>query len=124
MKKIVLFLLAMFFLLQACTSFCENTIVQTIKSKNVTAYIFQRACGATTGNSIQVSVFDSNKALPNKPGNVFILDSDSVVTATWTTDTNLLITYKCDKEQVRKKEIILDDITIEYLALGCSELIK
>ncbi len=124
MRKIVLFLLAMFFLLQACISFCENTIVQTIVSKNITAYIFQRACGATTGNSIQVSVLDSNKALPNKPGNIFILDSDSVVTATWTTDTNLLITYECDEEQVRKKEMILDDITIEYLALGRSEYIK
>ncbi len=114
MKKKLLFLLIMLFLLESCTSFCKNTIVQTIKSNNATAYVFQRSCGATTGNSTQVSILHSNKALPNKPGNIFILDSDSVVTATWTTDTNLRITYECDEEQVRKKEIVLDDITIEY----------
>jgi len=53
-------------------------MLEAIKSPdgNLQAVIFRRDCGATTDYSTQVSIISVNAKLPNKSGNVFVVDTD------------------------------------------------
>jgi len=57
---------------------CANEILQKHPSPSgkVRVVVFQRNCGATTGFSTQASVLKAGEDLPNRPGNLFISDTD------------------------------------------------
>ncbi len=77
---------------------CGNEIVQKLPSPNgdKVAYIFQRGCGATTGSSYQLSLFDSDEEFPNKSGNTFV--SDDQFQIKWITNDELQVNYKKSSE--------------------------
>ncbi len=64
-------------LLAACSDGCGNDIVSRVDAPGgaLSAVMFQRDCGATTGFTTQVSILRAGEALAGK-GNVFIADDD------------------------------------------------
>jgi hypothetical protein len=56
---------------------CDNEVLATELSpdKAFQAVVFIRDCGATTRNSIQVSILRHKQWLPNDPGNLFIAEA-------------------------------------------------
>jgi len=88
------------------------------------AVIFQRDCGATTGFSTQVSIFSTNRALPNESGNVFVADTDHgkapagawggpLVELTWPDDAHVLLKYD-KRAAVFKHEESVGNVNISY----------
>lgn len=68
-------LVGCYFLLDAG---CVNEILYAEKSPDgsLEAVVFQRACGATTDFSTQVSIFRSWLPRGNSSGNIFVADTD------------------------------------------------
>lgn len=91
--------------MSGCSGGCENTILTEAGSPNgrLTAVLFERSCGATTGHSTQVSLLRSG-VLPTASGNVFVADAnhgaanESVgggpwAEVVWIDDDNLIVKY-------------------------------
>jgi hypothetical protein len=85
---------------------CGNDLLAEMPSPGGSrqAVVFQRACGATTGFSTQVSVLPAGEKLPNDGGNVFVADTDHgqapsgpgggpVVEVVWLHEDRLLIRH-------------------------------
>lgn len=75
---------------------CGNTIhaVHLSPDQSQQAVVFERSCGATTGFSTQVSVINSQQALPNNKGNIYIIAGHPQQVApdiAWLADDKLLI---------------------------------
>ena len=113
-------LLLLLFILTNCnlniTGECNNHIFQRITNNSKTLRIvkFDRGCGATTDNSIQLSVVNFNDSLPNEAGNIFISNSkvggyierDTSVLASWLNDTTVLIMHDKDLEIFKKDSLV------------------
>lgn len=54
---------------------CENKVLRTVPSPggSSAAVVFVRGCGATTGDSLQLSLLDAGRE-PKEKGNVLIVD--------------------------------------------------
>ncbi|MGH7027640.1 hypothetical protein [Brevundimonas sp.] len=65
------------FIAAGCSNGCGNNILANVASPNgnLSAVVFERSCGATTGYSTQVSVLPSG-SLPSSAGNAFVADTD------------------------------------------------
>lgn len=73
-------MLALAMSLAACldgAGLCQNEIVSRVDAPggDRTAVLFQRACGATTGFTTQISILGPGE-VPTGKGNVFIADDD------------------------------------------------
>jgi len=84
------------------------------------AIVFGRDCGATTGFNTQVSVVPSSSKLPDDGGNIFVADggrrndrSGPFVSVTWTTDSELLVTYDKDA-RVFHNESSVGNVRVRY----------
>ena len=81
-----LFLIVAMFGLAGCADLCGNQIVSRVNSPDgkLSAVLFQRDCGATTGFSTQISIVPVGQALSGA-GNVFQADDDhgSATAADW-----------------------------------------
>ena len=101
---------------------CGNEIYQEIYSPDdeYKVVVFQRDCGATTGFSTQLSILNASDKLPNKSGNVFVIDGHpdwTNVQVKWDTDRAILITYSERFEvflQKNKFRRFFETIKIEY----------
>jgi len=73
---------------------CGNQIIHKVNSPNgkKTAYILLRDCGATTGYSYNLTLFNSDENLPNKSGNTFV--SDKSFNVKWINDKKLQVDYQ------------------------------
>jgi hypothetical protein len=104
MWKQVLFAIAAV-TLSGCSDGCANTSLSEAESPNgrLTAILFERSCGATTGYSTQVSVLRSG-ARPAASGNTFVADTNHGaaeeavgggpwVEVAWIDDENLIVRY-------------------------------
>lgn len=62
----------------ACTS-CRNESYFSSSSPDfrAKAVVFNRNCGATVGDNVQVSILANNASLRDEPGNVFIEDRNT-----------------------------------------------
>jgi len=69
--------LALLLCLNGCDDGCANTVAQRLDSPDgfMTAVLYQRDCGATTGYSSQISVLRSGDE-PSGSGNAFVADAD------------------------------------------------
>lgn len=98
------------------TGDCNNHVFQQIANSSKTSRIvkFDRGCGATTDNSIQLSVVNYTDSLPNETGNIFISNSkvggyierDTSVLASWLNDTTVLIRHDNDLEVFKKDSLV------------------
>lgn len=96
-------------------SLCGNMILEEIPSpdKKLKAVLFARDCGATTSESMQVSILDADENLDdNSVGNVFITDYETI-SLKWLSVSALEITIP-PKAQTFKQQRQLGDISIVY----------
>lgn len=80
---------------------------------------FDRNCGATTGNNVQISILPASKSLPNDAGNAFIADNNHgaarfVAEAVWVAPRQIRVTYSA-KARVFKRESRVGPIDIAYV---------
>lgn len=82
---------------------CQNKVLKEIVSPNgqLKAVLFARECGSANG--VQLSVLSAGDALPNKPGNVFAQDQQSVTVA-WDGDTTLNVRYEAGSKTYVKED--------------------
>lgn len=103
-------------LLSSCLpdDICSNTIDSTMVSPNGKRKIvmFDRDCGATTGNSTQISLLSASKNLSNISGNIFVSDRGNVKMQ-WLSDKEILITYPSDLTIFSRIDSF-SDVSIRY----------
>jgi ABC-type uncharacterized transport system auxiliary subunit len=80
---------------------------------------FDRNCGATTRDNLQISILRASESLSNKSGNTFIADDNHgaarfVAQAEWVSPMELKITYSA-KARIFKKESKVQIIAIKYV---------
>jgi len=102
-------------LVSACDRACENERISSVQSPsgNLTAVIFNRNCGATTGFNTQVSVVKASEKLPDDGGNVLILGDSHDLKVKWKSETELLI-YGAGQGQSFKKDRSISGVSILY----------
>lgn len=106
---------------------CKNNPLKEIPSPDgsLTAVLFDRGCGATTGPNLQMSVVARGE-LPPGEGNVLILDTGhdttllrgdliSLVRVGWIEPRKLLVSYNA-KLRLFKRERHISGISIKYVA--------
>lgn len=99
-------LLAIAISMTGCDDLCTNEVIakKVNNSKTYKLVHFDRNCGATTGNSNQLSIVSIDEDLDNEGGNVFIassksgssLETDRGVVAKWLNDSTVLVKYEKD----------------------------
>ena len=92
-------------------SMCGNEISQEVYSPDneYKVVVFQRDCGATTGFSTQISVLKASAELPNKAGNIFVMDGHpdwTGVKINWETNRLVSISYSGGYEIFEKNDTI------------------
>jgi hypothetical protein len=105
------------------TGECNNKVYKEVYSPNKINKIvkFDRECGATVANSIQLSVISYKDTLPNESGNLFItnskvggyIETDTSVSVFWLNDTTVKIKYDKDLD-IFKKDTAVNKIKIFY----------
>lgn len=105
-------LLAIATCVTGCDDLCSNEVIAE-KVNNTKTYKlihFDRNCGATTGNSNQLSIVSIDENLDNETGNIFIassasgsnLEADRGVVAKWLNDSTVLVKYESDLATFKK----------------------
>jgi hypothetical protein len=114
MKYFILIIILFISLAWASCSMCGNKILEEKHSPNGYFKLikFDRDCGATTTNSIQVSLIKSKSSLPNVGGNVFISDYDFIAMS-WINDKIILIKYRESLNPLASKSKVRG-VAIEY----------
>ncbi|QRP63164.1 hypothetical protein I6J77_13715 [Rhodanobacter sp. FDAARGOS 1247] len=76
-----------------CDFGCGDEVVSTTSSPShaISAVVFNRNCGATTGFNTQVSIVPAGAA-PSGAGNTLILDGTVPLKFLWVSESKLLIT--------------------------------
>ena len=114
MNKMLVILLFIVFV--SCSKLTDNNIQKEIPSPsgNHTAIVFSRDAGATTAFNTQVSIIDSDKQLPDSPGNIFISDRMDDINIYWTNEKELHIVLPGMETRIYKKEESFEGIVIVY----------
>ena len=103
---------------------CKNHVVKELENENKTFKIvkFDRGCGTTTGNSIQISIIKADDKLPNEGGNALVIDSkvglylerDTSIYFRWVDNNS--VEMKCDTDLIfYQKESVVNGIKIIYI---------
>lgn len=113
------------FLAQSCQAACRNEIISQVESPTgiYAAALFERNCGATSGNNLQVSIFRTD-APAEGPGNTFVIDYPNeyyqeghprpVVKLRWTSESSATIEY--DKgARIFTQAVMIQGVKIHYL---------
>jgi hypothetical protein len=94
---------------------CENSEGARIPSPDgrLAAWVFVRSCGATTADSVHVSVLPASATGTREVGNTFIIEDKSTVIAEWPAPRQLLVSYE-SLGRVFKKESQVGEVTVSY----------
>lgn len=94
---------------------CENSSQIEIPSpdQKLRAWVFIRGCGATTTNSVHVTVQAAGSPPPAEAGNTFVREPVSEVRVEWPSARELLITHQRGGN-VSKQESEVAGVTISY----------
>ena len=99
-----------------CSSFdpCENTFIRQAASPDgkLKAVVFSRGCGATTSETVQISILAANASLPHEAGNVFVVEESNVYVK-WLSSSQLQVTAPA-ASKIYTKEQKYGSITIIY----------
>jgi hypothetical protein len=95
---------------------CENSSQVEIPSPDgsLAAWVFIRGCGATTLNSVHVSVTPAGSAPPEDSGNVFILEPVTAVAVKWPAERELSISRDPGGGKVLKQESRVGEVAVTY----------
>ncbi len=104
MNKILVILISFMFV--SCSKLADNNIQKKTPSPsgNHTAIVFSRDAGATTVFNTQVSIIDSDKQLPDSPGNIFISDRMDAINVFWSNERELHIVLPEKETRIYKRE--------------------
>jgi hypothetical protein len=94
---------------------CENSSQIEIPSpdQKLRAWVFIRGCGATTTNSVHVTVQAAGYPPPVEAGNTFVREPVSAVRVEWPSASELLITHQRGGN-VSKQESEVSGVTVSY----------
>ena len=94
---------------------CENSSQVEIASPDQqrVAWIFIRGCGATVGDSIQVSILPAGSPLPEDAGNTFVMDERGEVRVDWSADRELVISHE-PTDRISKHETEVAGVKVSY----------
>lgn len=72
---------------------CGNDEVREVVSPDgkFKAVKFRRSCGATTGYSTHVSILPASRQIPNKAGNILVVEDEPTIAIRWIDDRHLAI---------------------------------
>ena len=112
----------------SCAPACGINLVRRVPSADGQweAILFERDCGATTDFGTHLSVLRAGAKLPNKPGNVFIADSDHGraplvegnvidVSIQWAGPDSLVVRYD-PRARIFSQESKVQGISVHYIA--------
>jgi hypothetical protein len=112
-----------------CSDACQNTVASSSLSPDgaLSAVLFQRDCGATTGFSTQISILRPDDK-PTGGGNAFIADDDHGAArvgswdgpwaeAKWLAPDHLLIRYAA-KSRTFKQNDSVSGVKVSYQIVG------
>lgn len=79
--------------LSGCSDQCNNELIRRSVSPNglLSAELFSRNCGATTGFNTQLSIVNIGDLPSDEAGNVLIADGQVLVTFRWLSETRLSV---------------------------------
>jgi hypothetical protein len=110
---------------QSCQGACRNEIINQVESPSgvYAATIFQRNCGATSGNNFQVSIFRRDAALDGS-GNTFVVDYPNnfyqpghplpVVKLRWNSESTVTIEYSSGA-RIFTQAVMIQGINVNYV---------
>ena len=106
--------IAMFAAVAGCDVGCGNEIVSSFSSPShaISAVVFNRNCGATTGFNTQVSIVHGGAA-PSGAGNTLILDGTIPLKLHWVSESELQITG-LGSAKVFKQEQSVTGVSVAY----------
>ena len=106
---------AMAFLSCNDAGLCENSAQVEIPSpdQRLGAWVFIRGCGATTKNSVHVTVLPAGSPPPADAGNTFAREPVSAVRVEWSSKDQLLITHQRGGN-VFKQESEVAGVAVSY----------
>jgi len=123
MKKLTIFIFIFIFLISSIFVGCapdliSNENVKTINSSDnkYFAVLFKRDGGATTPNSLQVSLYKKGAKINNDKGNVFISNRIDLVDIEWNDKGALVVKYNGSDDDVLKKITSKYNAKIEYIS--------
>jgi hypothetical protein len=94
---------------------CENTSLAEIPSPDgaLRAWVFIRSCGATTLNSVHVSVLPASAPAPVEAGNTFVREPVAAVLVEWPAEDALLISHELGGN-VSRQEPEVAGVAVSY----------
>jgi hypothetical protein len=94
---------------------CENEQVNSVPSPDGSkkAVTFVRGCGATTGDSTQLSIISSWRSIPSGSGNVLVVEGRPLIQVSWVSDSAVAIS-KIGSGRIFKQEGELDGTSVRY----------
>ncbi|MEO5622054.1 MAG: hypothetical protein ABIO74_03365 [Dokdonella sp.] len=106
--------IAMLAAVTGCDFGCGDEVVSRTSSLSqaVSAVVFNRNCGATTGFNTQVSIVRAGTA-PSGAGNTLILDGTVPLKFLWVSDSKLQITG-LGSAKVFKQEQLVAGVSVAY----------
>ncbi|MEI7038349.1 hypothetical protein [Fulvimonas yonginensis] len=110
----LLLAMAMLATIAACDIGCGNEIVprSASPSRAISAVVFNRHCGATTGLNTQVSIVRGSAA-PSGAGNTLILEGTVPLKLRWVSESGLQITG-LSSAKVFKQEQWVAGVSVAY----------
>lgn len=81
-------------------------------SGRLSAVVFSRDCGATTGFSTKVSIIPAGRSLADEAGNTFVSSGKIDLSLQWQTDFTLRV--QGEGQSVFKKETQVTGVTVTY----------
>jgi hypothetical protein len=93
---------------------CGNDTIQKIPSPSgdKVAYSFQRSCGASTGDTSQLSILEKDEPFLNEAGNTFVTDKE--FSFKWLNNDTLQVIYDIKSETYEMDQRV-NGIRIEYV---------
>lgn len=110
---------------QACQAACNNEMIQRAESptRSYAAILFERNCGATSGNNFQVSILRS-EIVADGPGNTFVVDYPDeyyqqnrprpAVKLHWTSDSSVTIEYS-NGARIFTQAVMIEGVKVRYV---------
>lgn len=94
---------------------CENEKVSSVTSPDGSkiAVTFVRGCGATAGDSTQLSIISSWRSNPSGSGNVLVVEGRPSIQVSWVSDSAIAVS-KIGSGRIFKQEGELDGTSVRY----------
>ena len=116
-KKVPRYLLviSMCVIATGCDPLCENEAVSSTISPDGSkkAVTFLRGCGATSGDSTQLSIISGWRSIPSGSGNVLVIEGRPPIQVSWASNSVITIS-KMGSGRIFKQILEMDGTSVRY----------